>query len=257
LDSTTLTTYTDYSLVNGQTYCYYIRAKGEYSVSGISKPLINLSQIACGIPQDFTAPCPPKLFSLKGNCDDFNNQLIWNQSTYSCADDVVKYNVYRTPTEGGEFILLSTNYVRTDTTFFIDSLFKSIAGCYVVTAIDTFNNESSYSDTLCIDNCPYYELPNVFTPNNDKENDYFEPLPKWKFVESIDLKIFNRWGNLVFTSTEPAILWDGINSVTNQYCPDGVYYYICKVNEIRLKGILSRDISGFAHMYRQDNPPAK
>lgn len=257
LDSTALTNYTDYNLINGQTYCYYISAKGEYSVSGVSKPLINLSQIACGIPQDLTAPCPPKLFNLKGNCDDFNNQLVWNQPKTNCADDVVKYNIYRTPTQNGTFALTGTNYAKTDTSFFIDSLFKSIAGCYVVTAIDTFNNESSNSDTLCIDNCPYYELPNVFTPNNDKQNDFFEPLPKWKFIESIDLRIYNRWGNLVYTSTDPAILWDGLNTFTNQYCPDGVYYYLCKINEIRLKGIISREISGYAHMYRQDNPPAK
>lgn len=257
LDSTAFTAYDDKNLINGQTYCYYIEAFGEYTVDGISKPLINLSQIACGQPHDYTAPCPPKLFALAGNCDDFTNRLAWKTPAYICSDDVIQYNIYHSTHDKGIFNLVSSTFNRNDTTYFKDSLFKSIAGCYYVTALDSNLNESSPSDTLCVDNCPYYELPNVFTPNDDNLNDFFTPLPRWKFIESIDIKIYNRWGNLIFETKDPNIKWNGKNKDSGADCPDGVYYYICTVNEIRLKGTVSKSLNGFVHLYQSNNPLAK
>jgi gliding motility-associated-like protein len=256
IDSTTFLTYDDINLVNGKEYCYYIEAIGEYSVSGITKPLINLSQEACEKPYDFTPPCAPSLYGLIGNCDNFTNKLVWNIPTFSCADDIIRYNIYHTFYTNGSYQLFATLYNRTDTLFFKDSLFKSIAGCYYVTALDSNLNESKPSDTLCVDNCPYYELPNVFTPNGDLTNDFFVPLPNWKFVESIDLKIYNRWGNLVFETNNPEIKWNG-KTKDNLVCPDGIYYYLCTVNEIRLKGIVSKNLSGFVHIYQSSAQPAK
>jgi gliding motility-associated-like protein len=116
----------------------------------------------------------------------------------------------------------------------------SIAGCYAITAIDSFGNESEMGDALCIDNCPVYELPNIFTPGGDGTNDFFRPFP-YKFIESIDLTIYNRWGVEVFRTNDPEIMWNG--TFTNgEPLPSGVYYYVCSVNEIRLTGIVTRVI---------------
>jgi gliding motility-associated-like protein len=84
------------------------------------------------------------------------------------------------------------------------------------------------------DACPIYELPNVFTPNADQYNDFLVPInypstnPKAN-VDRIELTIFNRWGNVVFETADPAINWDGKNQRTGQDCADGTYFYVCEV----------------------------
>ena len=91
---------------------------------------------------------------------------------------------------------------------------------------------------------PEYELPNVITINGDGVNEIFKPI-KNKFIKDIDLKIYNRWGNLVFETTDPSIMWDGKVIQTNQLCSQGTYFYHCQVNEIRLSGTVSKNLKGF------------
>lgn len=252
LDSTTSQSYADAGLINGREYCYYVIGHGEYSGSGFAKPLINKSQISCGRPKDMTAPCSPKL-TIKPDCDLVQNFLIWNNPNNSCADDVVKYKIYYKTTDdtAQAYEFLTTIESSTDTDFvFLGS--NSIAGCYVITALDSFDNESVRSEAVCVDNCPIYELPNVFTPNGDGQNDLFIPLP-YRYVESIDIRIYNRWGNELFHSTDPDINWNGKNQ-QNKQLPDGVYYYVCQVNEIRLSGIVPRYLKGFVHLYNVPAP---
>jgi gliding motility-associated-like protein len=60
------------------------------------------------------------------------------------------------------------------------------------------------------DNCGNIVLPKAFTPNNDGINDVFKPLAHYPdcFVE-INFKIFDRWGMLLFESTNINTGWDG------------------------------------------------
>jgi gliding motility-associated-like protein len=131
----------------------------------------------------------------------------------------------------------------------------SIAGCYYITALDSVGNRSISSDTVCVDNCPVYSLPNIFTPNADGRNDFFRPFP-YRFIESINLQVFNRWGNVVFETSDPEIMWNGKYMNGEKACSDGVYYYVCLVNEIRLEGVVSRKLTGFLHLMNSPNPNA-
>jgi gliding motility-associated-like protein len=144
----------------------------------------------------------------------------------------------------------STTTVVTTTEYipvFFNNNNISIAGCYYITALDSNANESLTSDTVCADNCPVYQLPNVFTPNGDGTNDFFKPFP-YKYIESIDMKIYNRWGNLIFSTTNPEILWDGCNQQSKQPCTDGVYYYICNFTAIKLQGNITENLHGFLQL---------
>ncbi len=53
-----------------------------------------------------------------------------------------------------------------------------------------------------------YVLPNSFTPNDDGINDCFG-IKYWGVVQELDFSIFNRFGEKVFHTNDPAICWDG------------------------------------------------
>jgi gliding motility-associated-like protein len=117
-----------------------------------------------------------------------------------------------------------------------------VAGCYKVTASDSAGNESTASE-LCTDNCPEYELPNVFTPNLDGLNDAFRPFP-YRFIEKVEFTVFNRWGTEVYNTEDPELNWNGRIRNTDALLPDGVYFYICIVYEQRLEGLVPRTLKG-------------
>jgi gliding motility-associated-like protein len=143
-----------------------------------------------------------------------------------------------------------------------DGELGTIAGCFVVTAVDSLlpgpdgelrRNESLAGDTVCVDNCPFYFLPNVFTPNADESNDTFRAFP-WKFVDSVNVVIHNRWGEPVFETNDPDVNWDGTYLDTGVRLPEGVYFYTATVFTRRLEGIVPEKFSGELHMVVGSNP---
>lgn len=243
--------YADTGRVNGVEYCYYVKAHGTYNNAQLPPLYLNRSQEKCATPVDLTPPCAPVL-AVHSDCFIGLNQLIWtNPNHMQCGtDDVVSYNIWYTPVQGEPLQIIATVMVSGDTILNFSGL-TSVAGCYAVTALDTFSNQSALSNIICVDNCPEYVLPNVFTPNGDGTNDYFIPFP-YHYVKDVDVKIFDRWGVLVFESTDPDIMWSGRDMKTGRLCSDGVYYYTCTVNEIRLEGIVPRKITGFVHLFGKD-----
>ncbi len=242
-------TFIDKGLTNGLTYCYKVKSLGKYGIDDIPGTLINYSQEACAIPIDTFPSCPPVL-SVTNNCDSLRNELVWTNPNNSCANDVLSYNIYFTADPNGEFELIDQVDNPEDTTY-IHYPGSALAGCYVVTAVDSFNNESNRNMSICADNCSYYRLPNTFTPNNDGVNDIFKPYP-YQAVERVEMKIYSRWGGLIFETEDPDINWDGRNMMTKQIVPSGVYYYVCDVWEYRLFGIEVRSLSGFIHVFTGD-----
>lgn len=251
--------YADSGLENGVEYCYYVKSQGTYGIAGLPAPLFNLSQEVCGIPLDTVAPCPPVLI-VNNPCDiatpgtpaeAFFNTLNWTNPVHTCpeTDDVVGYNIYFAPVAGGDFELIETVTSSLDTLYDHQSDL-GIAGCYAITAFDTLSNESAFSNIFCVDNCPSYSLPNAFTPNSDNQNDLFVPYP-YRFIDHIDLKIYNRWGGLVFQTNDPAINWNGTN-FGNKDLAEGTYFYTCKVFEIRVNGVIPSPeiLSGYIELIR-------
>ncbi|KAA3638582.1 MAG: gliding motility-associated C-terminal domain-containing protein [Bacteroidetes bacterium] len=251
--------YRDEGLVNGLEYCYKIQSHGTYNIPEVIDPLINHSQELCSVPIDNVAPCPPDLevtnICEQGlNCSEvseLSNTLTWTNPIETCeeTDDVTGYNIYYSPTEGQPFSQIA---LIDDATLLEFEHFPEIgiAGCYYITAIDTMLNESIPSDTICVDNCPFYELPNTFTPNADNQNDLFKPFP-YCFIERVEFKVYNQWGELVFETEDPDLNWDGTN-LRGSDVSDGVYYYNCQVYEQRVSGITIRPeiIKGYIEVIR-------
>ena len=68
-----------------------------------------------------------------------------------------------------------------------------------------------------------FEVPNVFTPNGDGKNDVWN-IKGLEIYPDVVVKVFNRWGDLVFESTTGYTeSWDGTYNGTAS--PSATYYY--------------------------------
>ena len=253
LDTMAMPFFVDTNLVNGQTYCYRVTTLGAYDDPSTEHPLINLSQEGCAQPFDFTAPCDMAV-EVVANCEDRRDSLTWHPVPGCESDDIVAYRIYWAPFAGDSLTLWrEVEGVENNTAVFNeDDALGTIAGCFAVTALDSLNlgpdgvlrrNEGAARDTVCVDNCPFYFLPNVFSPNGDGENDAFRAFP-WKFIDSVQVDIFNRWGVLVYQTKDPGVNWDGTYLDTGEPMPDGVYFYTATAYTRRLEGIVEERFSG-------------
>lgn len=243
LSDSELPSFTHLGLVNGLEYCYYIEAIGSYSISNIEDPLINLSQEVCSIPYDNIPPCPPKL-EVENLCNDGTeiidlteliNTLAYSRPNADCneTDDVFGYYIYFNDIEGQTLIRIDSIFDESVNRY-EHSPTRGISGCYAVSAFDMNRNESELSNIVCVDNCPEYQLPNTFTPNSDGANELFVPIIN-RFIETVDFQVYNKWGNQVFESNDPLILWDGTTG-NGKDLPDGTYFYTCSIIEQRVTG---------------------
>lgn len=260
LDTVTHKNYVDQTVINGIEYCYKIKGLGSYFNTVIPSPLINYSQKRCDVSIDTFPPCDP-LLDVSNICDDefqtispdnLVNILTWTNPARQCGNlDIAGYKIYYAPAPNSPYELIAT-VTDLDDTVFTHKKLTSFAGCYVVTAIDALNNESSFNNQVCVDNCPLYELPNVFTPNNDGKNDFFTPIMPYYFVDRIDIKIYNKWGNLIFETDDPDINWDGTDQISDKEVAESVYFYVCHLYEIRVNGVkkLKDPLKGYIHLIR-------
>lgn len=243
LDTTTVNNYTHSGLINGETYCYKIQSWGYYSAAHFEVPFYNHSQIQCGVPEDKIPPCVPEI-NPSSKCLIKENSFEWKIDSSSCNADLSILSIYYKPTPTAAYSLIKTvQNPRIDTNY-IQSNLNSVAGCYQFSATDSSGNESQLAQEVCFDNCPVYEIPNIFTPNDDGQNDVLIPFP-YQYIESIDLIIYNRWGQQVFQTKNMDIQWDGRNQFTKLKSSSGVYFYKCDVEEIRMNGNTFKTINGF------------
>lgn len=221
--------YKDTGLENGQEYCYKVQSIGTYGITGIIDPLLNFSQESCTVPADDIPPCPP-ILDVRNICSDnvgctdetqVFNTLLWE----TCPEDtdVARYNIYYAPTEESDLSLVETITNPSQISFQHQPELGGLAGCYAISAIDFRDNESELSNIFCVDNCPNYTLPNAFTPNGDGQNDIYKPYP-FCFIESVDFKVFNRWGQVIFETTDPNLNWNGTN-LNGSEVAEGTYFY--------------------------------
>ena len=84
----------------------------------------------------------------------------------------------------------------------------SLPGIYFVTVTDSLGCSGSDTVKVTMD-CKGIFFPNSFTPNNDGRNDLFGPLGNLTGLSRYRLSVFDRYGNRVFSSTNPFEKWNG------------------------------------------------
>ncbi len=95
------------------------------------------------------------------------------------------------------------------------------SGVYYVKITDTCG---IVSDTINISICTNLAIfiPNVFTPDGDGTNDFFKPIGN--NIEEFEMYIFDRWGQLIFETTDINTGWNG--KYKNEICPEGIYTWV-------------------------------
>ena len=261
---TKLHSFLDSGLINDSLYCYYVEAKGTYNSSFIIAPFINKSQINCNRPEDKIPPCPPTII-VTNECGKYLNKP-WKNPVYTnylswkiegdsiCSEGVAKYYLYYAA-DSFNFIIIDS--VLNPNIFNYEHVLPTnIAGCYKMTAKDFAGNTSLFSNIFCVENCPYYVLPNAFTPNGDGDNDLFTPFLPFRFVSKVEFSVFNRWGNRVFFTTDPMLNWDGKDEFSNKSLEEGVYVYSGYYYENSLNGTIKKLLppnkggGGYIHLIR-------
>lgn len=239
----------DPALRRDSTYCYYVRTEGRYAGIPYLNSLLNRSQVQCMVLS--VPPCVPQKFGLqpKINCEElaelpefpklndrYTNRLDWTRrDSTDCDSRVANYRVYYRPTLTGPLKHIGTT---TNTSYEHTSLEFS-GGCYAVQAVGPTGLVSDTSQVVCQDNCVFFKLPNIFTPNGDDKNEVFKPKNSSP-VRRIHFKAFNRWGVQVFENTTTAddavlINWSGGGPVGESgsglgaKVVDGIYYYLAEV----------------------------
>ena len=96
------------------------------------------------------------------------------------------------------------------------------SGIYVLKATNHcgFVSDSTRLEFVKCDYCIF--VPNAFTPNDDGKNDEFVILPVC-IIDKYQIQIFNRWGQLMFTSLSPTKSWDG--TFHGKQVDAGTYFY--------------------------------
>jgi len=92
----------------------------------------------------------------------------------------------------------------------------------VVSNIGLGCSDSARHTVTILDNC-YIGVPTAFTPNGDGLNDYFQPHNAIK-AANYHFSVYNRWGQMVFNSTNWQDKWDG--KVAGRYQTTGVYVWM-------------------------------
>ncbi|MBT3422833.1 MAG: PKD domain-containing protein [Bacteroidetes bacterium] len=90
-------------------------------------------------------------------------------------------------------------------------------------------------DTSCVVINNTFEVsvgfPNIMTPNGDGINDelnFKDPQGTYDVPHGVtfwEVQVFNRWGEKVFESDDPAVHWNGLMTNTGNRCADGTYYW--------------------------------
>ncbi|PWH86869.1 HYR-like domain-containing protein [Brumimicrobium oceani] len=178
------------------------------------------------------------------------------KDNYICIDDYPIADFSVTPEElstfynEAEFTNESSGAVTYDWDFGDSSFSNEINPTHVYSV---YNNDPkvvynvqliAYSELGCADTIigelPYFEdliyyVPNSFTPDGNKYNETFKPV----FTSGFDpldykLEIYNRWGEMIFESNDPAYGWDGTYGAKNTiFVPEGTYVWKISFKKLR------------------------
>ena len=157
--------------------------------------------------------------------------------TVICQDNSILLNAYQPNATSYEWQAVEAYYQQHNLQD--SAIIATLAGEYKV----TISNECrAFTQTITIEeeDCGCYPyIPNAFTPNNDGNNDVFEVYSSC-FLENYNLKIFDRWGGILFETTDRNEGWNGITQ--GQELKNGVYVWVLTYDATNARGEVSNSV---------------
>jgi gliding motility-associated-like protein len=199
--------FTDNNSPGENRFCYkvdYIEQCGNLSANGIE---------AC-------------IIQLEGSMSSDNIASLQWTPYIGWSNGVSEYQIAKLDAEGNTIRMFTVNTSTTFTDTSNDPTIQRVT--YQVTAIPNspgINSVQSNQITLLKE--PNIFFPSAFTPNNDNLNDEFKVIGQ--YIKAFRMKIFNRWGELVFTSDNINQGWDG--NFRGKAQPEGTYAIVCELTD--------------------------
>lgn len=186
-----------------------------------------------------------------------SNKLNWNKYLKYDAG-ISSYEVYQgtgDPLLG--YIFSSVNSTQPDSIYYNDNSFpQNILNdgvCYYVVAKENSGNQygvnlaRSKSNEVCVPGSLIVYFPNAFNPNSQSiKNTVFKPTGVYIDYTNSWLKIYNRWGQLVFESNDLLIGWDG-NDINGSPLPPDQYVFCSLIASLKDK---DQNIKGVVNLIR-------
>ena len=162
------------------------------------------------------------------------NNLSWN-AYEGFNGSVTKYNIFRSFNGTYSWPPLAT--VSANTLFYQDDLNAEAnfngKVCYYVEAIESMNayhfSEQSMSNEACATFEPLIYIPNAFTPGG--LNPIFIPVVSLNNPQNYRLTIVDRWGQIMFSTTDMYEGWDGTMGINHHLAETGLYMYVLQVRD--------------------------
>lgn len=186
-------------------------------VNAVSNRVLNYKIIAFDTCSNSLISKPRSEIQLKGiQTNNDHAALSWMVT----APDFY-LNEYTLSSLGSQATFLGANSSYIDYTFFDTSLeYQEYQVSYFTSDFPFLINRSR---PLRLYYFPLVWIPNSFSPNGDLINDTFSPFIKGNQSDTYLIEIFNRWGQLVFSSKNPKEAWDG--KFNGAEVSEGVYMY--------------------------------
>lgn len=159
-------------------------------------------------------------------------QFNWTPEDASTIDPQVRFNNLSTDNSENFWEFYTSSGVLLGTSDKTNPLYKfpdQDSGTYPVRLLVTtdFGCQDSIEHTVRINGIFEVYVPNTFSPNEDGVNDIFKPVMLGEEPTSYELTVYDRWGELIFTSKDHRHGWDG--SFNGEQCKQDSYAYHIKV----------------------------
>ncbi len=204
--------------LNGNTFSHCFNTAATYNITGsFTDETTNCKNTTSYLLNVRPKPNADFIFSPKQPIEGVDEVMFTNNSS---GDESLSYSWYFNDNKGFSTEHKNTTYLYNE------------PGEYKVVLVT--KNNWTCADTIMkivkVESDFAMYVPNAFTPNGDERNDVF--LPVVRSVKKYDLKIFDRWGKMIFQTTDPNQGWDG--TYNGVICKQDVY--IWKIHVVSLDG---------------------